>query len=124
MGIRRTALATVILAGMAMPLVTAQPADASRASTATCSASVSNAHPLQNSTVKVSVSKVGAGAAVTTVAHYKTTNTTKKTTADQHGHASTSYKIGRATRGYKVVVNVSASKGSAHWSCQTSIITR
>jgi len=102
----------------------ASAASAVVASAKPCVATVSNARPTQNSTVVVAVSKVAAGAAVTTVAHYKSTNTTKKATADSRGTASQPYLISRATHGFRVVITVTAAKGSARWSCNTAFTTR
>ncbi len=120
----RAGLVSVVLAlGVATPVVLAPAADAA-ATPAACVATVSNARPVQNSTVVVSVSRVGTAAAVTTVAHYKTTATTKKTTADRTGKAGLAYAISRATHGFKVVINVTAAKGNSHWACSTAFITR
>ena len=57
---------------------------------------------------------------VTTVAHYRTTNTTHHGTAGHRGNVSISYAIKGATPGYKVKVSVSVVKGSRHGSCSTS----
>lgn len=102
----------------------ASAASAVVASAKPCVATVSNARPTQNSTVVVAVSKVAVGAAVTTVAHYKSTNTTKRATAGSRGTASLPYLISRATHGFRVVITVTAAKGSARWSCNTAFITR
>jgi len=84
-----------------------------------CSASVSNSHPRQYTTVKVNV-HTAAFAGVTTVAHYRTTNTKHHGTAGRRGNVSISYYISGATPGYKVKVSVSVVKGSRHGSCSTS----
>ncbi|WP_090474084.1 hypothetical protein [Nakamurella panacisegetis] len=125
----RSAVAAAVLAITAtiVPSVAqAAPAPALHAAVAAkaCSASVSNSRPTQNSKVVVTVKNVGAGAAVTTVAKYKTTNTKKSVHATAKGVASATYSIGRATHGFKVVITVAASKGSTRWACQTSFTTR
>jgi hypothetical protein len=84
-----------------------------------CSASMSNSHPKQYTTVKVNV-HTAAFAGVTTVAHYRTTNTKHHGTAGRRGNASISYYISGATPGYKVNVSVSVVKGARHGSCSTS----
>ena len=84
-----------------------------------CSASMSNSHPKQYTTVKVNV-HTAAFAGVTTVAHYRTTNTKHHGTAGRRGNVSISYYISGATPGYKVKVSVSVVKGSRHGSCSMS----
>lgn len=111
-------------AGTFIPtLATAAPTGAIAVAKA-CSATVSNSRPTQNSTVTVAVKNVGAGSAITTVAHYKSTNTKKSASASPKGTGSTAYKISRATHGFRVVVAVSAVKAGAKWSCSTSFTTR
>jgi hypothetical protein len=84
-----------------------------------CSASMSNSHPRQYTTIKVNV-HTAAFAGVTTVAHYRTTNTKHHGTAGRRGNVSISYYISGATPGYKVKVSVSVVKGSRRGSCSTS----
>jgi hypothetical protein len=84
-----------------------------------CAASMSNSHPKQYTTVKVNV-HTAAFAGVTTVAHYRTTNTKHHGTAGRRGNVAISYYISGATPGYKVKVSVSVVKGSRHGSCSTS----
>ena len=84
-----------------------------------CTASMSNSHPRDYTTVKVNVHTAAFGR-VTTVAHYRTTNTTHHGTAGHRGNVSISYYISGATPGYKVKVSVSVVKGSRHGSCSTS----
>ena len=84
-----------------------------------CSASMSNSHPKEYTTIKVNV-HTAAFARVTTVAHYRTTNTTHHGTAGRRGNVSISYAIKRRHsrlpgEGVGVVV-----KGSRHGSCSTS----
>ena len=84
-----------------------------------CSARMSNTSPTASTTTHVLVT-TSRGAGVETVAHYKTTNTTHNATADSAGKADIAYRIYRATKGYRVVVNVTVTKGSASGSCKTS----
>ena len=84
-----------------------------------CSASMSNAHPADYTYTDVRV-HTGNFAAVTTVAHYRTTNTTHHGTAGHKGNVSISYYISGATPGYTVKVSVSVKKGTRTGSCSTS----
>ena len=112
-----TATAAGSLAGTAL---SAGPALAAAHVTALpCSASMSNSHPRQYSTIKVNV-HTAAFAGVTTVAHYRTTNTTHHGTAGHRGNVSISYYISGATPGYKVKVSVSVKSGTRRGSCSTS----
>ena len=112
-----TATAAGSLAGTAL---TAGPAVAATHVTALpCSASMSNSHPRDYTTIKVNV-HTAAFAGVTTVAHYQTTNTTHHGTAGQRGNVSISYYISGATPGYKVKVSVSVKSGTRRGSCSTS----
>ena len=124
MRIRAGVAAAVLTLATLSPVALAPAADAAAAKPAACVATVSNARPAQNSTVTVSVSKVGAAAAVTTVAHYKTTSTTKNATADRTGRAGVAYKISTATHGFKVVINVTGATATARWACSTFFVTR
>jgi len=87
--------------------------------TLSCSASVSNSQPADYSTVDVYV-QTAAGAAVTTVAHYKTTSHQKSATADTQGRATVPYDISDATKGYRVVVDVTVQRSGATSHCSTS----
>jgi hypothetical protein len=112
-----TAAAAGSLAGTAL---TAGPAvAAAHAAALPCSASMSNSHPKQYTTIKVNV-HTAAFAGVTTVAHYKTTSTTHHGTAGHRGNVSISYYISGATPGYTVKVSVSVKSGARHGSCATS----
>ena len=112
-----TATAAGSLAGTAL---TAGPAVAAAHVTALpCSASMSNSHPRDYTTIKVNV-HTAAFAGVTTVAHYRTTNTTHHGTAGRRGNVSISYYISGATPGYKVKVSVSVKSGTRRGSCSTS----
>ena len=118
---RRTHLGLAIAS---MPIALALVVPEARASqlrplaATSCHASVSNAAPAQYSTVQVHVSTVG-GASVTTVAHFKTKDTTHAALATGGGQAATSFPISRATKGYRVVVSVFVHKGSASGACST-----
>jgi len=105
-------------------LIAPSTASAAATSPKACTATVSNARPTQRSTVVVAVSKVAAGAVVTTTAHYKTTISTKTASANSRGAAALPYLISRATHGFLVVIGVTAAKGSARWVCSTSFTTR
>lgn len=102
------------------PAPTATPAP-TRTSLAvlTCKARVSPSSPSQYSTVTVTVT-TGARATVTATAHYKTTDTTHTGTAGSTGIASIPFKISRATIGYPVLVDVTASLGGRYADCSTS----
>jgi hypothetical protein len=84
-----------------------------------CSASVSNSSPADYSTVDVTVRTVAA-AAVTTIAHYKTTDNQQSTVADGSGVATIAYRISRATPGFPVVVDVTAAASGRTATCSTS----
>jgi hypothetical protein len=105
----------------AIVLVAAAPASANpaRLLPLPCSASMSNAHPKDYTTVDVRVRTAGL-AKVVTVAHYRTTNHKKKATAGPGGRATIPYYISGATPGYKVKVTVSVSKGNRTGHCSTS----
>lgn len=84
-----------------------------------CSASASVLHPKARSQEVIRVSKIGADVTVTAEAHYRTTVTTRSATSGNSGAASVLFSVGRPTKGYKVVVSVTAYKGSVMWSCST-----
>jgi hypothetical protein len=84
-----------------------------------CSASMSNARPADYTYTDVRV-HTGNFATVTTVAHYRTTNTKHHGTAGRRGNLSIPYYISGATPGYEVKVSVSVKKGSRTGSCSTS----
>ncbi len=88
-----------------------------------CHAVVSTAHPTQYSDVNVGVTTV-ARAHVVTVAHYRTTDHQKATTANVHGRATITYYISDATRGYRVVVSVTVTKGASVGHCATAFTPR
>ena len=111
-----------LVAALALLTLLGAPSAAQASTRLPCSASMSNAHPAQNSTTNVLV-KTAAAAAVTTIAHFKTTNTTHSAKANSSGRATVPYRISRAARGYRVIVNITVKKGSAAGSCSTSFTT-
>ena len=84
-----------------------------------CHASVSDSSPSDYSTVDIYV-RTASGAAVSTVAHYKTTDHPKSAMANSAGNATVSYYISGATPGYTVDVDVTVSAGSRSAHCSTS----
>ena len=64
--------------------------------------------------------QIAAGAAVTAVAQYKTTSHQKSATADAQGGARIPYDMSDATKGYQVVVDVTAARNGATAQCSTS----
>ena len=84
-----------------------------------CSASVSNSSPADYTTVDINV-RTAAGASVTAVAHYKTTDHKKSTSANSAGQATIAYYISGATPGYTVDVDVTVSVGSRSSHCAAS----
>jgi hypothetical protein len=124
---RVRALLTASTTGLALLVVPVQAASAGPVHPAAvvhkaCSASVSVAHPKARSNESIRISKIGAGVKVTVKAKYKTTTTTKTANSTKTGTASALYDVGRPTRGFRVVVNVTASKGNTTWACSTSFV--
>jgi hypothetical protein len=103
--------------GLSTP--TPVPAPPPSAQALSCNASVSSSSPADYTTVDIYV-RTAAGASVTTVAHYKTTDHQKTAVADQAGQATVAYYISGATPGYTVTVDVTASAGSRTANCSTS----
>lgn len=121
------ALLAASATGLALLVVPVQAASAAPGHAATvvhkaCSASVSVAHPKARSNETIRIGRIGAGVRVTVKAKYKTTTTTRTVNSTKTGTASAVYNVGRPTKGYRVVVNVTASKGNITWSCATSFI--
>lgn len=118
-------LPSVVLCSCLLSLVGTQAASAASVpqtknlARLTCRASMSVAHPVARSKDDVLVTTVP-NASVTTVAHYKTTNTTRHGVANSAGKAVVVYSVGRPTPGVKVVVNVTVKKGARSGSCSTS----
>ncbi len=104
---------------------TTKPAPTTTTKTAalTCSASMSNTSPAQNTTTDVLIT-TAAGASLTVTAHYKSRDTTHAATADGTGHASVPFDISRATIGYTIVVDVSASADGHTATCSTAFTPR
>jgi hypothetical protein len=98
---------------------TPKPSPTRTTSALSCSASVSNSRPADYTTVDVYVT-TAAGAGVSTVAHYKTTSHRKSVTAGNGGKATIAYYISGATKGYRVVVDVTVTRASATARCSTS----
>jgi hypothetical protein len=115
----RAVITTAAAGSLAAALTDGAAAAATHVTALPCSASMSNSHPRDYTTIKVNV-HTAAFAGVTTVAHYRTTNTKHHGTAGRRGNVSISYYISGATPGYKVKVSVSVVKGSRHGSCSTS----
>jgi len=84
-----------------------------------CTASVSSRSPADYTTVYIYI-RTAAGASVTTVAHYKTTNNQKTATASDSGQATVAYHISGATPGYTVTVDITTSAGLHTAACSTS----
>ena len=105
--------------GLGAPAPAPAPAPTPSAKGVSCRASVSSASPADYTTVDIEV-RTAAGASVTTVAHYKTTDHPKTAVADGAGHATVGYDVSGATPGYTVRVDVTASAGSRTAHCSTS----
>jgi len=87
------------------------------------SAGVNNKTPIQNSTVNITVNgpKVSS---VKIICHYKSTNTTYKATIGSSGKVEVPVKIGRAAKGYNVVVDVSVNYKGKVYASKTSFKPR
>ena len=103
--------------GLSAPAVA--PAPTRPAQALSCVASVSSSSPPDYTTVDIDV-HTAAGALVTTVAHYKTTDHQKTAVADGAGQAIVPYDISGATPGYTVTVDVTVSASSRTATCSTS----
>lgn len=97
------------------------PAPGDAASGVLCRASMSDSTPKDYTNVFVHVRTASYGY-VHTVAHYKSTDTTKNARAGKLGFADVKYYISRATPGYRVVVNVTVTKNGHHGYCSTSFV--
>lgn len=84
-----------------------------------CHASMSVRHPADFTATIVQIKSV-ARAKVTTVAHYRTTDTTHHGRTNQHARAGIPYFISGATPGFRVVVNVTVKWPHRSGHCQTS----
>lgn len=86
----------------------------------TCSASMSDSTPADNSAVEVRIHTT-AGARVTATAHYKTTTTSHSATASS-STVSIEFQISRATPGRPVPVDVTVSAHGQTGHCATSFV--
>jgi hypothetical protein len=112
---------TALLA-VATPAVSASAAPtAANPAKVPCRTWMSNSKPKDYSTVDVWV-VTAKHAAVTTVAHYKTTSTRHTGKANSKGDAEIAYRISDATPGYKVKVSVTVTSGRHTGSCSTSFV--
>jgi hypothetical protein len=107
--------------GIGAPVRMPSPAPTSTRTTTglSCSASVSSSSPADYTTVNIYV-HTAAGASVTTVAHYKTTDHQKSAVATSAGLATIAYYISGATPGFTVAVDVTSSAGGRSAYCSTS----
>lgn len=105
--------------GLGGPAPAPAPVPAPTAHGLRCTASVSRRSPADYTTVDIEV-RTAAGASVTAVAHYKTTDHEETAVADGTGQATVAYYISGATPGYTVAVDVTASAGSRTARCSTS----
>ena len=117
-------LALVGPSAQAAPAPAAHVAAVQPAAAKSCKAYATPTDPKQYTYVDIRVAGTTSGAKITTTAHYKTTNTTKSATADSKGKATISYYISGATVGYRVYVDVKATKGSTTWTCRTSFVPK
>jgi hypothetical protein len=84
-----------------------------------CHVSMSNSRPKDRTTTYVDVRTVK-GAKVTTVAHFRTGNQVRTTTANSRGIATVRYAVGNAAPGTLVNVTVTVTSGRSHGSGSTS----
>ena len=94
---------------------------AEAASPLMCRAHMGDATPRQYTYDRVYV-RSAAFVHIKTVAHYKTTDTTKFARTNRTGHGSTNYYISSATAGFRVWVDVWLAKGSRRGHCRTSFV--
>ncbi len=80
---------------------------------------MSSRSPADYATVYIYI-RTAAGASVTTVAHYKTTDNQRTATAGGGGQATVAYYIIAATPGYTVAVDITTSAGPHTAACSTS----
>ena len=84
-------------------------------------AGVSNSRPKDGTTVRVNIT-TEKGAKVTTVAHFKTGDQVRTTTANSRGEATVAYNVGNAQPGHPVSVTVTATYGSSRATAHTSFV--
>src|SRR5262249_20728792 len=83
-----------------------------------CHAVMRHSHPADQSTTDVVV-RTADHAEVTTVAHFKTGNRSRKLRATVHSWAVIRYCVRAALAGYRVRVNVTVRRGSRSGTCST-----
>jgi len=105
--------------GLGAPAPAPVPTPTRSAGALRCVAAVSSTSPADYTTVDVYV-RTAAGASVTTVAHYKTTDNQKAAVADGAGRAVVAYFISGATPGYIVRVDVTTTVAGRRSTCSTS----
>jgi hypothetical protein len=105
--------------GAPVPVPPPAPTSTQPAAGLSCRASVSNSSPADYTTVNIYV-HTAAGALVTTVAHYKTTDHQKTAAATSAGQATIAYYVSGAAPGYTVVVDVTSAAGGRSAHCSTS----
>jgi hypothetical protein len=110
---------SVAALALATPVLPTASAATVAAKALVCHASMSNSRPKDYTRTDVLVG-TARGARVTTVAHYRTTSTTHRSTANAGGKADIPYFISGATPGYRVKVSVYVVSASRKGSCSTS----
>ena len=113
---RPAVLASALVIGASALLI---PTSAQAQPPLKCQAAVSDKTPQQYTNVIVYV-RSPKYAKVRTVAHYKTTNNAKATTADKYGKARRTYNISGATPGYRVRVDVTVRAYGRSRTCSTA----
>lgn len=93
------------------------PASAAARAPLRCAASVTNRHPAQYTTVGVRV-RTAPHARIAAVAHYRLSTIAHRHRASANGRRTLWYQIGAAKRGFRVVVNVTASRHGRKGYCQ------
>jgi hypothetical protein len=116
----RLAAVAASTALVAAPLLAPVPA-AEAASPLMCRAHMGDATPKQYTYDRVYVRSTRF-VHFRTVAHYKTTDTTKFGKTNRRGRGSTNYYLSGATVGYRVYVDVWLSKNGRHGHCRTSFV--
>jgi hypothetical protein len=105
-------------AGLATNSFSVNVAAGTRSRHVACHAVMSHTHPADHSTTDVVV-RTADHAEVTTVAHFKTGNRSRKLRATAHGRAVIPYRVCDALAGYRVRVSVSVRRGSRSGTCST-----
>jgi Glycosyl hydrolase family 12 len=105
-------------AGLATNSFSVNVAAGTRSRHLACHAVMSHSHPADHSTTDVVV-RTADRAEVTTVAHFKTGNRSRKLRATVHGRAVIPYGVRDALAGYRVRVSVTVRRGSRSGTCST-----